>query len=243
MTEHGETGRGINEHIEELRKKAEASRAAAEDYELQVKFLAEERELLEKYGQLPIAMLTTQFIIEQIAAATNIGERPDDVKIGRRITILRPRRRATAPKEDKETDKDKKYNIAPQVKSIMNAIFSSGQEGMPETLESVFDKMYPNQDWHSKIISIPKGINMVRQEITYKDDLNSDDSFIRRLISGADKVINTRMRNNNLPSFTFKGKVAAAELIQLYHTIDSIGWDIYDDFMLRNKIREPLNQL
>lgn len=253
MTEQGETGSRIDEYIAELRKKAESSRAAAEDFERQVEFLIKEKELLGKYGQIPLAMQTTQFIVEQIAATDHEDERApietppsgrsDEVNLGGAVRILRPRRRRATPIEGGGAGDGKKYSIAPQVKHIMRAIFGSGQEEVPETLESLFDKIYPGQDWHSKTITVPKGIRRGHQQVTYADDLKSDHSFIKRLIRGADGVINTKMRVNNDSSFAFAGKTATPELIQLYRTIESVGWEVYDGFMIRNKIREPLNQL
>lgn len=242
MTEHGETDSRIDEYIEELRKKAEHLRVAVEFYDSQVELLIKQKELLLKYGaQIPMAMQATQFMIEQIAATSEQppSGKSDGVKIGGRVTTIRPRRRRATPKEKGGAVEDKKYNIAPQVKPIMNAIFGKGKEQVPETVDTLFDKMYPNQDWRTeKIILVSKGIGLGHRPITYGDDLNSDDSYIRRLIRGADGVINTRMRNNNLSSFTFQGKVAATELIQLYHTIDSVGWNIYDGFMIRNRVRQ-----
>lgn len=240
MTEHGEIDSRIDEYIEELRKKAENLRVAVEFYDSQIELLVRQKELLSKYGaQIPMAMQATQFMIEQIAATSEQppSGKSDGVKIGGRVTTIRPRRRRATPREGGAVE-DKKYNIAPQVKPIMSAIFGKGKERVPETLDDLFDKMYPDQDWHTKTILVSKGIGLGHRRITYGDDLNSDDSYIRRLIRVADGVINTRMRNNNLPSFTFQGKVAATELIQLYHTIDSVGWNICDDFMIRNRIRQ-----
>lgn len=233
---------GIDEYIQDLQVKAGASRAATKDYELQVEFLAQQRKLLEKYAQLPLAMQITQFLIEQIVPATTgtteavvTKEEPSP----ERVTRLRPRPRViTARAEAGGESRGKEYNIAPQVKPIMNALVGGGPDAVPETLDQLFDRMYSGQDWRARTVFAPMGIRRGHQRIPYGDDLASDDSVIRRLIRGADRIICEKMKGNSDPLFTHRARKAAPELIQIYRKVETVGWEVYDGFMVRNAIRE-----
>lgn len=249
MVEQGQFGNRVDEYITGLKAQADVSRAAAEDYERQVEFFAQEKELLERYAQLPIAMQISRFLMEQIAATTSAAqvgvtteeppaERTEEVSLGARVTRLRPRTRLTSSRGGQEGGDVKRYSVAPQVKPIMIALVSSGPDTVPETLDQLFDRMYPGQDWRSRTVYVPVGIGQASQRISYGDDLASETSIIRGMIRGADKVISTRMKGNTDPAFTFRGKKAAPELVQIYHKIETIGWEAYDGFMVRNSIRE-----
>lgn len=234
---------GIDKYIKDLQAKAGASRAVAEDYELQVEFLAKQNELLEKYAQLPLAMQITRFLIEQITPVTTVGTAEAVVTTEEpspeRVTRLRPRPRViTARAKASGESRGKEYNIAPQVKPIMNAIVGGGPDAVPETLDQLFDRMYSGQDWRARTVFAPMGIRRGHQRIPYGDDLASDSSVIRRLIQGADRIICEKMRGNSGPPFAYRGKEAAPELIQIYHKVETIGWEAYDGFMMRNRIRE-----
>lgn len=239
MTEQKEFGDRLDEYIKDLGKEAEGLLISAENRRLQAEYLLKQRELFEKYGaRVPIAMQATQFIIEQIAAASSSPslENPPETKVVGKVPIPRPRIRPTTP-SGSEADQIRYYNIAPQVKPIMNGIFGRGKEEIPEDLNGLFDRMY-GQDWHSRSIGIPSRPGLPRVARTYLEDLHSPGSYIRRLIKGTDNVINRNMRGNTPPTFPFRGKVAAVELVQLYNKIDAIGWDVYEDFMVRNGIRQ-----
>lgn len=240
----------IDKYVASLKERAAASRAEAEEYERQVAFLTEEEELLGKFGQLPLAMQVTQFIIEQIAAtatgsavAVTTGEHPpersDEVSLGRRITRLRPRTRPITSRGEQAGDGTKRYNIAPQVKHMMNAILGGGPDAIPETLDQLFDRMYSGQDWrHSRTVFVPMGIGRGHQRIPYGEDLAAPNSVIRGLIRGADRIICERMRGNSDPLFAHRERKAASELIQIYRKVETVGWEVYDGFMARNAIRE-----
>lgn len=234
MTEQGEIGRRLNEYIEGLQKRVKELHTTAADYDLQIEYWVKQRELFEKYGaKIPIAMQNAQFMIEQIAAASvPPTKNPPVIGISR---VIRPRVRSMNPRENRD-DQTRNYNIAPQVKPIMNGVFGRGKEDVPQDLDSLFDEMY-GRDWHSRTIDVPTRPGLTPVTRTYLEDLHSGESYIRRLIKGADKVINRNMRGNIPPTFPFRGRVAAVELIQLYNKIDAIGWDVYDDFMFRNRIR------
>ena len=243
MPEQEELGSRLNEYIEGLKKQAEGLRTGAEDYDLQAEYLMKQRELFERYGaKVPIAMQTIQFMIEQIAAShagsSTSSEDPPKTSIDDdRINIPRPRRRHATPR-GRRAGQGRNYNIASKVKPIMNGIFGRDKIDVPEYLDSLFNRMY-GQNWHSRTIDIPLKPGLKPVTRTYLEDLHSGDSYIRRLIEGADEVINRNMRNNTPPAFPFRGRVAAVELAQLYHKIDTIGWDVYDGFMVRNGIRQP----
>ncbi len=227
MSEHIEINR-LNKYIEDLKKQVNGLRKNAEDYELQAEYLEKQKELFEKYGaKIPIAMQTTQYMVEQIAdyhsSSTASQEPPKTV-------------RYSTPRGHRASQ-GKYYNIAPLVKPIMNGIFGRGKEDVPEDFDSLFNTMY-GQDWTSRIIRIPLRPGSTPMTRIYLEDLHSGDSYIRVLINGADQVINRKMRGNT-PPFIFREKAAAVELVQLYNKINSIGWDIYDKFMIRNGIRQP----
>lgn len=239
MPEKGELSSRLNEYIKGLKRQAEGLHTSAEGYALQAKYLAAQVALFERYPKVPIAMQTAQFIIEQIAATTSsssASENPSEESVVSGI-IVRVRTRSASRR--REENQPKNYNIAPQVKSIMNGIFGRGIEAVPEDLDSLFNGIY-GQDWRTRTISVPSGLGLGRMNRTYLEDLNSENSYIRGLIEGADRVINSNMRDNTAPAFLFRGRVAAVNLVQLYYNIEAIGWDVYDDFMIRNRIRQPI---
>lgn len=247
IEQEGEISSNLDDFIGELRKQADVFRAASEYCDRQIEFLNSQRENLGRYGaQFPIAMTSTNFIIERVVASASLDAGESDLvpppgeprRIGTGAVRLRPRaRRVGSPPPHPTESRNKKYNIPPQVKPIMNAIFGSGQEDLPQDLDSLFDRMYGN-DWHLRTITVPlrPGVN---NPTTIGEDLSSADSYVRRLIRGADEVICKNMRGNADPIFGFRGKIAAADLRQLYNKIEGVGWDVYDDFMIRIGIRPP----
>lgn len=241
MAEYGELDSRFNEQIEGLKSRAQELHTAASGYDLQIEYLNKQKALFEEYGaKVPIAMQCAQFMIEQIAAAASLptSENPaleNSPVAGIETRVIRPRGRPIVSR-GKRADRGNYYNIAPQVKPIMNGIFGRGMEDVPEHLESLFDKMY-GQQWRSRTIDVPTGPSSPHLKRTYSEDLHADDSYIKLLINGADLVINRNMRGSTPPDFPFRGRVAAVELVQLYNKIDAIGWDVYDGFMLRNRIR------
>lgn len=254
MSEREELNRRLDAYHEALSKKVRELRAEAQSYNDYLELLTQQRGILDLYGaRMPAVMQAAELIIQEIAAATRIElevsvENPlpsedtprlPTVSIGGRIPTLRPRTRRIAVSTPTERDlkKGTYYNIAPVVKPIMNAIFGSGKEGIPENLDSLFENIY-GQDWRSKRLRIPTRPGERGREITYGDDLLSGNSYLKRLVRGADEVINTKMRENSTPSFEMGRKIAAPELVQLFHIIGSVGWDVYDGFMIRNGIRQ-----
>lgn len=237
MVEQEEFSNRLNEQIEGLKKQADGLRTSAEGLELQAEYLSKQWELFEKYGaKVPIAMQTAQFMIEQIAAvASSLPSlaNPPEISVADRGFSTRSRRPTS---RRGGADQTRNYSIAPQVKSIMNGIFSSGEKDVPEDLNSLFDRMY-GQNWHLRTINVPTKPGLAHVARTYAEDLHSPESYIRSLIRGADRVINRNMRGNTPPNFPYKGRVAAVELAQLYSKIDAIGWDVYDNFMVNNSIR------
>lgn len=228
----------------EYRKQADIFRAASEYCNSQIQSLMEQRNLLVKLGaQFPMTMASTDFIIKQVATSTEVDDvdvsipipRTKQVRGRQRIGYRSRARSSTRLPTEHSGDRIKRYNISPQIKPIMNAIFSSGEE-LPQSLDSLFGRMYGDK-WQLRTITVPLRPG-AHNLTTFAEDLNSGNSYVRRLLSGADEVICVNMRNNETPGFAVRGKVAAVELIQLYHTIDGIGWGFYDDFMIRNRIRQ-----
>lgn len=233
MTEQPEFGNKLNDYIDGLKKQAVGLRDTASNYDLQVDYLVKQEEIFEQYGaKLPLATATIKFIVEQIAAASNP---PADDK-GKTL-LIRSSTRPIALKR-RTTGQKSVYNIAGPAKPIMNSIFGRGKEDVPRDLESLFNGMYGN-DWQSKTINVPTGPGKPHMTRTFLEDLRSDDGYIKILIESADEVIARKMRKSTPPLFPYRRKTAAVELVQLYNKIDAIGWNVYDDFMVRNSIRQP----
>lgn len=246
MSEREELNRRIDVCNDALSRKVEQLQAEVESYNSYIQLLLDQKGTLERYGaQIPAVMQATELIIHEIAAAVGIEvgvsvENPPPEDVARRVITLRPRtRRIITPDIGTDTADSRRgthYNIAPQVKPVMNGIFGSGKEGVPQNLESVFEGVY-GPDWHLRQLLIPDRPGSRHRQTTYGDDLLSPNSYLKRLVKGADEIINTRMRVNTNTNWEFRGKVAARELMQLFNMIGDIGWDVYDGFMIRNGIR------
>ncbi|MFH0936737.1 MAG: hypothetical protein V1808_00375 [Candidatus Daviesbacteria bacterium] len=240
MKEQSEFKTQLNEHIQGLKSQSEKLRSDFANFDLQIKYYLKQMDLFEKYGaKLPIAMQTAQFILEQIAAASKVSSlevtstTSGDSSL---ITPIETENEYSLQSEKNKMEPVKNYNIGGPAKPIMCGIFGRSREDVPTDLETLFKGMY-GQNWHLRTIDVPLGPSLPSEKRTYSEDLKLENSYIRRLIEKADDVINRKMRGNIPPNYPFGGKVAAFDLVQLFNKINAVGWDVYDNFMVRNNIR------